>query len=69
MSSFCVRVCTSYSVLVLICNGYLICFQAAAELKKRKENFSKEMDFVVANVVSYEQDILSNKKFENFSCL
>ncbi|KEH33261.1 hypothetical protein MtrunA17_Chr3g0090071 [Medicago truncatula] len=26
--------------------------KAAAELKKRKENFSKEMDFVVANVVT-----------------
>jgi hypothetical protein len=28
-----------------------VCFQAAAELERRKENFSKEMDFVVANVV------------------
>jgi hypothetical protein len=28
-----------------------VCFQAAAELEQRKENFSKEMDFVVANVV------------------
>jgi len=32
--------------------GYIIVFQAAAELEKRKENFKKEMDFVVANVVS-----------------
>lgn len=28
-----------------------MCFQAAAELERRKENFTKEMDFVVANVV------------------
>lgn len=28
-----------------------MCFQAAAELKRRKENFKKELDFVVANVV------------------
>lgn len=28
-------------------------FQAAAELEKRKENFTKELDFVCADVVCY----------------
>jgi len=30
-----------------------ITFQTAAELEKRKENFTKELDFVCADVVCY----------------
>jgi uncharacterized CHY-type Zn-finger protein len=45
-----------------ICNGYLVCFQVAAELEQRKENFKKEMDFVVANVVSLSTRYTVNEK-------
>ncbi|WVY99407.1 hypothetical protein V8G54_025477 [Vigna mungo] len=37
---------------LLIESGVIIFTKAAAELKRRKENFKKELDFVVANVVT-----------------